>query len=215
MARWGGERRIPETYRPASLTSQRDLCRGGRQEHTKGFPLTLACLCAPWNPGAFTHILINIHTYTNFSKTKRYSHQDYFNTHCIWNSTQSACPLHSVISTSLWFFLCKVSMVYIHCTKGPLHKAFQYSWILCVEHISLQTCLPCLVFPPPRTICPPFFPKHFYLCRFKIVIRSKRQVTCLYISNLSMGFLMIFKEHGNTRTLSLGMRRRLIPARKL
>lgn len=135
------------------------------------------------------HIHINMHTHTQFFFKKSYSHQDYFNTHCIWNSTQSACPLPCVISASLCFFIFfLIFMVSIHCTKGALHETFQYSWILCVEHIPLQTCLPCLLFPLLEPFA--FFVSlNIPLSNFKIVIRSKRLVACLYISNLSTGLL--------------------------
>lgn len=64
--------------------------------------------CVHHETRAPSHTHKHAHTYTNFSK-KIYSHQDYFNTNCSWNSTQSACSLHSVISASLWVFLLKFS----------------------------------------------------------------------------------------------------------
>lgn len=69
MAGGGGERRIPETYRPAaSLTSQRDLCRGGRQEHTKA-SLWLSHACVHHETRAPSHTLTYTHTQT-FQKQK-------------------------------------------------------------------------------------------------------------------------------------------------
>lgn len=96
------------------------------------------------------------------------------------------CLLWSLQAYVSLFFL--IFMVSIHCTKGALNETFQYSWILCVEHIPLQTCLPCLLFPLLEPFA--FFVSlNIPLSNFKIVIRSKRLVACLYISNLSTGLL--------------------------